>query len=315
MVFHTAADEITLVDGSVIEYQSIFSMDEYGITFTIENGISTFTWSELKNEDRIRLSNGQYTSQPSEQNVESKTKISPLTKQHRLPIMLSNTLILIYGVLFLSVSILIYYFYGIFFGKYYYTSLQYLTALIFLANAYLIYWTFIDAQSFNDRLKTTRAAITDYKVNRFVNIRSSGIDRFFVNTFVHVTKIPYHTLDIMYTYHVDEKEYNNVSSMPENKNSIYSAKTFQSNNAARNYFKEQIAKSKTISIQYDPLHPGVSTLYVGGMSPEGSLVLIVACLNILFFPIFALGYWHKFRPKRETQASKQKNIFPTKLTK
>ena len=57
---HICADEITLKDGSTVNYQSVFNMDGEGITLLIEDGITHIKWEKLTEKDANILSQGKH---------------------------------------------------------------------------------------------------------------------------------------------------------------------------------------------------------------------------------------------------------------
>ncbi|MDP3979803.1 MAG: hypothetical protein Q8Q33_00155 [Chlamydiota bacterium] len=54
------AEELTLKDGSSMAYQSVFSMDEEGVSLQVENGITHIPWQNLLEKDANILSQGKY---------------------------------------------------------------------------------------------------------------------------------------------------------------------------------------------------------------------------------------------------------------
>ena len=54
------SEEVVLKSGGKIEYKSVFSMDEEGITLEVEDGLKTISWSEFSSEEARRVSGGHF---------------------------------------------------------------------------------------------------------------------------------------------------------------------------------------------------------------------------------------------------------------
>lgn len=54
------AEEMSLLDGSTFEFESVFSMNEDGITFETKNGLAFYGWKMFSETEAQRLSGGKY---------------------------------------------------------------------------------------------------------------------------------------------------------------------------------------------------------------------------------------------------------------
>jgi hypothetical protein len=73
------SDEITLKNGEIIEYTSVFNYDASGATLMIKDGLILIRWEKMKEEDARRLSDGTY-----EKLIEDKKELLELKRKEEI---------------------------------------------------------------------------------------------------------------------------------------------------------------------------------------------------------------------------------------